>query len=588
MTVDLPTWNVSNSEELATAIAEAKSGDTICLAAGDYNLADLTKSRTTGASTLIIDKSINLVGAVDENNNPATVIKGNNDFNDDAINIVGGVDVTIENIYFTEFGGNMTNNNVILAGSTNQAFTGTLNVKNCNIDKFGKNGITVKGGTANITNVNIDVAGPAENRAPNGIQIDMNAVATIDQTTVRNSDSSSKEWDATGILTLRGGKTTATNVTLENCEQAFTVTGLYNGEEYEAGQASIANSKFLNCEIAVSNDTENAINASDNYWGEGDAITNIANQTSGNVTVDTYYADESMQESVALEGTPVANVEQLREAIANAADGNVIFLAAGEYVLDENECFVLDKKLVIRGSGEDTIIKATNSKDYNNGVFTFAGGSEGSVLRDMTISYQSTGAQSAAVYFNGTFTGGSEEKLTQIYNVDFIGGDSLENIGKEIAISSTYSTNGPIGYIDIRECSFKNFAYGMYFCSLNNSTITGCVIDGTKYNAINIAADTNDESSVSENVSIYTNVMTNIFYANYEDEAYSCGIRVGLAASDIVLDRNDIVMLNDKTPVYIEEPAEGSDRALATFKDGETTIRTEIVTVNERSSFRKL
>ena len=133
-TVDLPTWNVSSTEELTTAIAEAKSGDTICLAAGEYSLADLVKSRTTGASTLIIDKSINLVGAVDENNNPATVFKGNNNSNDDAINIVGGVDVTIENIYFTEFGGNMTNNNVILAGSTDQAFTGTLNVKNCNID----------------------------------------------------------------------------------------------------------------------------------------------------------------------------------------------------------------------------------------------------------------------------------------------------------------------------------------------------------------------------------------------------------------------------------------------------------------------
>ena len=315
--------------------------------------------------------------------------------------------------------------------------------------------------------------------------------------------------------------------------------------------------------------------------GQGDAITNIANQISGNITVDTYYADEDMQESVALGGTPVANAEQLREAIANADDGDIIFLASGEYVLDDSECFILTKRLVLHGSGKDTVIKATNSKDYNNGVFTFAGGSEGSVLRDMTISYQSTGAQSAAVYFNNTFTGGTAEKLTQIYNVDFIGGESLETIGSEIAISSTYSTNGPIGYIDIRNCSITNFAYGMYFCSVNNSTIADCTIDGTKYNAINIAADTNDESSVSENVSISSNNMTNISYANYEDEAYSCGIRIGLEASDVVLENNDIEMLHDKTPVYIDEPAEESDRVMVTYKDGESTIRTQLATANE-------
>ena len=96
----------------------------------------------------------------------------------------------------------------------------------------------------------------------------MNAVATIDQTVVRNSASSSEKWSATGILTLRGGKTTATNVTLENCEQAFSVTKLYDGEDYEESQASITNSRFLNCDTAVFNDTSIALNASDNYWGK--------------------------------------------------------------------------------------------------------------------------------------------------------------------------------------------------------------------------------------------------------------------------------------------------------------------------------
>lgn len=264
----------------------------------------------------------------------------------------------------------------------------------------------------------------------------------------------------------------------------------------------------------------------------------------------------------------------LKQAIDNANDGDTLRLTAGEYTLADDVCMTLNKKLTISGEGSETIVKGHGVTDYGIGLFTFDAGSEGSVLENMTIQYTSTGAQRAAVYFNYSFAG-TEANPTTIRNVDFKGADSLETIGKELAISSTYLANDN-GSLEISNCSFKNFAYAMYFCSISDLTIEDCVIDGTKYNAINIAAD--NDSYESKNITLTGNTLTNISYANYEDEAYSSGIRLGKNISDepVVTD-NKITMLNNKKPISVEESTPGTSKYVVLYKDGNTVIGQEIV-----------
>lgn len=268
--------------------------------------------------------------------------------------------------------------------------------------------------------------------------------------------------------------------------------------------------------------------------------------------------------------------KSLSKAIAEAKNGAIVELAKGTYTLNMNECLILNKKLTIQGAGADTIVKGSSSVNYGNGMFTFTGGSEGSVLKDMTISYKATGAQTSSVYFNGTFTGGSVENVTKVHNVNFVGGDTLETIGKEMAITSTYNNTESIGYIDISGCSFKNFAYAMYFNRLSDSNIENCSFDGTKYNAINIAADGTEENSGSKNVTIQNNTMVNISYANYEADEYSSGIRIGVNAEKIILQNNAIQMLNGKKPIYID-PVENDTRITVTFRNDDVVYNQQIL-----------
>lgn len=269
----------------------------------------------------------------------------------------------------------------------------------------------------------------------------------------------------------------------------------------------------------------------------------------------------------AVEG-PISYVktsDELIAAIEKAKDGDTIVLAPGTFELADNTCITLNKQLTIQGSGEDTIIKGFGSTDYGNGLFTFVAGSEGTVLKDLTIKYTASGAQRAAVMFYYGFAG-NENNVTKIQNVDFIGADSLDEImdEKAMAISSVY---GGAAYIEISDCSFTNFAYGMYFNSVQNLTVVNNSFDGTKYNAINIAGDS--EEYPCANIVIQENELTNISYANYEDDAYSSGIRIGVNSKGITVEDNEISMLHDKQGVYFD-PVEGSEFVAVTMvSDGE-------------------
>lgn len=240
---------VIDAAGLQDAIASAKSGDMIKLTADkEYDLSSLSSALTINESLTITCEG------------GTATFKGNPDNANDAFIISGDSDVTVtlQGINFVNFGGNTTSGNVIIAGQDGELFGGTLNITNCSFSNFGKNGITVKGGTATISNVTVDVSSEGvSNRAPNGIQIDYGAKATINGCTITNSNSTHKNWSATGILTLRGGETTANNITFVNCESAFHVTNHYDstGQPTVGSSSSITGSTFTNCKTAIANDT---------------------------------------------------------------------------------------------------------------------------------------------------------------------------------------------------------------------------------------------------------------------------------------------------------------------------------------------
>lgn len=75
----------------------------------------------------------------------------------------------------------------------------------------------------------------------------------------------------------------------------------------------------------------------------------------------------------------------LQAAVAGATSGDTIAVAAGTHELKANESIVLDKKLTIQGVGKETVIKGSATTDYGIGLFTFNSGSEGSVLKNLTV-----------------------------------------------------------------------------------------------------------------------------------------------------------------------------------------------------------
>lgn len=120
-----------------------------------------------------------------------------------------------------------------------------------------------------------------------------------------------------------------------------------------------------------------------------------------------------------------------------------------------------------------------------------------------------------------------------------------------------------------------NLKYGMYFNQLNHASITGNTITNTRYNAINIAADS--AAYPCANIVISGNTLSGISKANYSNDEYSSGIRIGFYISNITVENNSISMLNNKLPIYYDGDAQiGSvvyltlADAVAAAQDGDT------------------
>ena len=138
--------------------------------------------------------------------------------------------VTLRNLHITEFGGSKTGNMAVTIGNRTNLFTGTANIENCTVDKFGKGGIVAFGGTINVTDCKIDVTNvnSVANRTPNGIQLTRVENATIRDNTITDSNSTSAKWEATGILLTEGANAAIDGNTLDNCNQGIAISDYYD------------------------------------------------------------------------------------------------------------------------------------------------------------------------------------------------------------------------------------------------------------------------------------------------------------------------------------------------------------------------
>lgn len=394
---------VNNATELKDAIANP-AVTKIKLTADEYDLSSLAPFTINRNLTIICEDGTAIFKGDPASKNGAIVIPGGSN-----------ASVTLQGIDFENFGGNTTSGDVIIAGQNGTLFGGTLNITNCSFSNFGKNGITVKGGTANISSVTVDVGSEMSNRAPNGIQIDHGATATINGCKITNSNSTHANWSATGILTLRGGETAASNITFENCESAFHVTAgyddsSYNGITTDGSSSSITNSTFTNCKTAIANDTDTL----------GSSTGNIITPPTG-TKLTTEYIDQLP------EGTTIKLTENVQlDAMLNI-NTNGITLDLGGHTITASTIFTGtgNNSHLVNVHGENvTITGGTLQTTASNKHALNVYGASEFKLKNMTLdhTYASTGApmvvNGSSVTVSGTLTLKTGEKSWYGMNID--------------------------------------------------------------------------------------------------------------------------------------------------------------------------
>lgn len=388
-----------------------------------------------------------------------------------------GVTVTLRGINFVDFGGNTTSGDVIIAGQNGTLFGGTLNIKNCSFSNFGKNGITVKGGTANITGGTINVGtNNTSGRTPNGIQIDHGATASISGCKITNSNSTHEKWSATGILTLRGGKTTASNITFENCESAFHVTKVYDpetGPTTDGSSSSITNSTFTNCKTAIANDTGTLGSSTGNT---------ITPPTGTKLTTD--YINQLP------EGTTIKLTENVQlDAMLNI-NTNGITLDLNEHTITASDSFAgtyeNDSHLVNVHGDNVTIMNGTlKTTEKNKHALNVYGASEFK-LKNMTLdhTYASTGApmvvNGSSVTVSGELKLVTGEKSWYGMNIDSKIASTASSVNFDQGASLVLQGTGTIGTENI----------GIKLESSNNTAVSVSFGKGVKVSVDNGNADT--------------------------------------------------------------------------------------------------
>lgn len=364
--------------------------------------------------------------------------KGNPKSTNGAFKISGGsgVTVTLQNINFEDFGGDTTSGDVIIAGASDNAFAGMLTISDCKISNFGKNGITVKGGTANISNVIVDVSSNVLNRAPNGIQIDINAAATITDCTITNSNSTHAEWSATGILVLRGGKAEISDVKFEKCQIGFMVENGYDGTSYTTkGSVSTINEcTFASCSYPMwdtSSEKKTSVTGNNNTWevsSGAELDVDLINQIPVGATI-------KLKDNIKLD----AMLDIQQDGITLDLSGHTITasdLFASTYENDSHLVNVHGENVTIKGG----TLQTTDKNKHALNVY----GASGFKLENMTLDHTiaSTGApmvvNGSSVTVSGTLTLKTGDNSWYGMNID----NKVNNVAT--ASSVTFAENSEL------------------------------------------------------------------------------------------------------------------------------------------------
>ena len=381
---------VIDAAGLQDAIASAKSGDMIKLTADkEYDLSSLSSALTINESLTITCEG------------GTATFKGNPDNANDAFIISGDSDVTVtlQGINFVNFGGNTTSGNVIIAGQDEALFDGTLNITNCSFSNFAKNGITVKGGTANITGgtINVGTTKNTLNRTPNGIQIDHGATASISGCKITNSNSTHDAWSATGILALRGGNAKISDVKFEKCQIGFMVENGHDGTSYttKGSDSTINKCTFASCSYPMwdrSSEKKTSVTGNNNTWevsSGAELDVDLINQLPEGTTI-------KLKDNIKLD----AMLDIQQDGITLDLGGYTITASdsfptvePGDYENDKHLINVSGKNVTIKGG----TLQTTASNKHALNVY----GASGFKLENMTLDH-TTAFKGAPMVVNGS------------------------------------------------------------------------------------------------------------------------------------------------------------------------------------------
>lgn len=472
----------------------------------------------------------------------------------------------------------------ILAGLGTGQVSGTVNnvtIKNSNSNysDWSSAGIEI------YQNANVTINGGKITDVQNGVSVDnyyaangdnnTGAVVKIEATSIGATDKAIRVYGDGGDDDIG----TTANVTVDGGEYVGDIA-IINGTTSSGSSAKKETISISHASIKGDIDNVNGVMGfvRCNITGASENAANIDGVTFIDTTVNDKTMSTNTESDVALlNGTLY---ETLKDAVEAAKDDDTITILPGTHVLDANMTITLNKKITIEGytnsKKERAVIECKGTNTSGHGLFTLEKGSEGSVLDGFDINYTATERDCAAIYLNAGFDG-DESKATRIQNMNIAGGDPAAE-EQAIGILSTYGAEGPLVVV---ANTFSNLKYGMYFNQITDLTVKNNIIDNTRYNAINIAADR--ETYPCSNITIAYNELKNISSADYEDDTYSSGVNMGVWTSGVRIADNSITMLNGKKPINVVQPSGGqtANRAVITYQVKDADYAVFIVEIDD-------
>ncbi|MGE5483879.1 MAG: right-handed parallel beta-helix repeat-containing protein [Ignavibacteriales bacterium] len=392
---------------VADAVAAVEAGGTVDVAAGTYiEQVEIAKPLTlegAGPDTVIKSPEVLTIGfTTSAPNKPivyvhdatdVTIInlkidgdgKGNANYRFDGIayHNAGGMveNVEITGVRDTPLSG-MQAGVAIYAYNDDDA-SRTLEVKDCEIGDFQKNGMALNGTglTVTVTGNTVTGAGPTELIAQNGIQVAYGAVGTVTGNNVTGCHyTGSPDWSAAGILLYQPGEgTNATGNQVSQCQYGVDT-------DLQSSFPEVQDNTFSGNAADVHADTDG--------WS-----------APAEVDVDSQFTQEK---GVALATGLIKDYNafsSVQPAIDRIADGGTVNVSAGDYAGPIN---ITGKSVTVKGAGKNTTIVRPASLlstgvdhkyDSDMKVAVFVNDSTDVHVQDMTIDGNSLDAN-AVVFWN--------------------------------------------------------------------------------------------------------------------------------------------------------------------------------------------